>query len=493
MAPQGVSDETLLAGRYRVVRRLGSGGMASVLLAIDERLGREVAIKRLPTGSPEEALQRFQREARLGASLNHPNIVSIYDSIAGDDAVLIVMEYVEGTSLKDLIAEGPLAPDEALAILRQIASALDHAHAGDVIHRDVKPSNVLLRKDGTAKLADLGIATAVGSTQITASGSVVGTLAFIAPERLEAEGDTPAADVYSLAAVAYEALSGERAQKGRTPLEVVDRASTGPAPDLRRDLPQAPLRAAAVLREGLSPSPQRRPQSAGELVSGLERAYREAGTETATAPAPTAISAAEPRPAPGPDASPGADAGPPIAAAPAGARDRRRWLAAASLAVCAAGVGAVLAIALSGGGDEPQRGAAKQASAKAPPPSTTTATEISTVQSPPPSSDSGGVSAPSGTGASLNDQGFALIQEGRYDEAVPVLQQAVDSFPEGTTDLNYAYALYNLGHALRLAGRPDDAIPVLEQRLEIPNQTSTVQHELELAQAEAGGGGEGVE
>jgi tetratricopeptide (TPR) repeat protein len=488
MAPRGVSDETLLSGRYRIVRRLGSGGMASVLLAVDERLGREVAIKRLPTGSPEEALRRFQREARLGASLNHPGIVSIYDSIAGDDAVLIVMEYVDGSSLKELIAEGPLAPDEALAILRQIAAALDHSHANGVIHRDVKPSNVLLRKDGTAKLADLGIATAVGSSQITASGSVVGTLAYIAPERLEAEGDTPAADVYSLAAVAYEALSGARAQKGRTPLEVVESAATGPAPDLRHDLPQAPLQAAAVLREGLSPSPRRRPQSAGELVADLERAYRKADTETATAPAAAMPSAADRRePEPGAPLTAETLGPPPTPAGPPSGRERSRWLAAVALAACAAGVGAVLAIALSGGDDKPRRGAAQQASANAPPPSTTTATEISTVQSPPPpTSDDAAASAPSGSGAALNDQGYALIQQGRYEEAVPVLQQAVDSFPEGTTDLNYAYALYNLGHALRLAGRPDEAIPVLEQRLQIPNQTSVVQRELELAQAEAG-------
>jgi tetratricopeptide (TPR) repeat protein len=470
--------------------------MASVLLAIDERLGREVAIKRLATGSPEEALKRFQREARLGASLNHPNIVSIYDSIAAEDAVLIVMEYVEGSSLKELIGDGPLPPEEAIEILRQVADALDHAHAAGVIHRDVKPSNVLVRKDGTAKLADLGIATATGSTAITSSGSVVGTLAYIAPERLDAEADSAAADVYSLAAVAYEALSGERAQKGRTPIEVVDRASGGPPPDLRHDMPQASLQAAAVLREGLSPSPQRRPDSAGELVSRLQMTFGEAGVPTATAPlsAPTAEMDDEPAPEPGvpapPPEPPGEDGigpPPPPAAPRADTDSRRRWLAAVPLALAALVLGAVLALTLGGDSDEPRQSANERA-ADAPPASTstTTATEISTVQSPPATDATDATAAAGGSGAELNDQGFALIQEGRYEEAVPILQQAVESFPEGSTDVNYAYALFNLGNALRLAGRPDEAIPVLEQRLQIPNQTSVVQQELDLARAEAG-------
>src|SRR4051794_28859805 len=183
--PSAPGDAPALAGRYRVIRQLGHGGMASVLLAEDERLGRLVAIKRLHTSSPEDALARFRREARIGASLNHPNVVSIFDSTTDEDSLLIVMEYVDGESLKQRLARGPLELDAAIESLEQIGAALDHAHAAGIVHRDVKPSNVLIAADGNAKLADLGIATAVDATRITSTNDIIGTLSYIAPERLE--------------------------------------------------------------------------------------------------------------------------------------------------------------------------------------------------------------------------------------------------------------------------------------------------------------------
>ena len=198
----------LFADRYRVIRRLGAGGMATVWLAEDERLGREVAVKRLKTDAPGDSLARFRREARLGATLNHPNFVSVYDTIATDDCALIVMEYVPGHSVEELAARGPVAPTEAVRILVEAAAALDHAHAQGVVHRDIKPANILVREDGTVKLADLGIARAMDATQITTEGKVIGTLPYMAPERREAAGaGGPASDVYALAAVAYELLS----------------------------------------------------------------------------------------------------------------------------------------------------------------------------------------------------------------------------------------------------------------------------------------------
>ena len=215
--PSAREDAPALAGRYRIIRQLGHGGMASVLLAEDERLGRLVAIKRLHTSSPEDALARFRREARIGASLNHPNVVSIFDSTTDEDSLLIVMEYVDGESLKERLARGPLEMDAAIEVLKQIGAALDHAHAAGIVHRDVKPSNVLIAGDGNAKLADLGIATAVDATRITSTNDIIGTLSYIAPERLENAPDDASADVYSLAAVAFEALSGQKAQRGRTP------------------------------------------------------------------------------------------------------------------------------------------------------------------------------------------------------------------------------------------------------------------------------------
>src|SRR3954454_21657725 len=141
------SKGALLAGRYRVIGPLGSGGMATVLLCEDERLGRREAGKRLHAYIPDDVARRFTREAKVGASLNHPNLVSVYDTTTDEESVLIVMELVEGETLRDALKRGPLPRERALRVLRDIASALDHAHAHGVVHRDVKPANVLLRED----------------------------------------------------------------------------------------------------------------------------------------------------------------------------------------------------------------------------------------------------------------------------------------------------------------------------------------------------------
>src|SRR5258705_7420359 len=143
---------TVLAGRYRVLDRLGAGGMATVYLAEDTRLGRKVAVKRLHSDSPDDAAQRFQREAKVGASLSHPNLVTVFDTVADDEGVLIVMEYVEGQNLSELMARARVPADRAIDIVKEVAGALDHAHQAGVVHRDVKPANILVSPRGTAKL-----------------------------------------------------------------------------------------------------------------------------------------------------------------------------------------------------------------------------------------------------------------------------------------------------------------------------------------------------
>src|SRR5919106_7028590 len=206
--PTGTADGPLLAGRYRVLERLGAGGMAAVYLAHDERLGRDVAIKRLHRGEHEEVdARRFQREARLGASLSHPNLVSIFDTEEDDESVLLVMEYVDGETLADRLARGGLESRCAVAIVRAVANALDHAHAAGIVHRDIKPANVLLGRDGTVKLADLGIAKAVERTDITDTGTVLGTPTYMAPEQLQGGKLGPAVDVYPPPPVAVEMLT----------------------------------------------------------------------------------------------------------------------------------------------------------------------------------------------------------------------------------------------------------------------------------------------
>jgi tetratricopeptide (TPR) repeat protein len=510
---------TLVDGRYRILRHLGSGGMASVLLCQDERLGRPVAVKRLHAHQPEEVRRRFLREAKLGASLNHPNLVSVFDTATDDEGVLIVMEYVEGEALSAALRRGPLPADRVARMAAELGEALDHAHGHGVVHRDVKPANVLLKDNGVTKLADLGIASAADHTRITRSGVVLGTASYMAPEQLEGRKAGPRADVYALAAVCFEALTGERARQGRTPMEIARSIATGPPIDLRSRWPDAPARAAELLEQAMAEDPQDRPATAGALGKGLPRALGEGARPTAvtrrleerTRPARferhTAAAAVETRPARSPSR---------VWTAPR--RKNRARLVGLGLAavLLAIAVAAVVVVLGSGDGEDPAssrgagareepRGASEQtqrepereqraqepapppAAEETPPPTEEPAAPAPAEQAPqeqaPPEQSSGTDLA---EGARLNNQGFQLMSEGRYEEAIPILQRAVDSFPAGTSDLNYAYALFNLGQSLRLAGRPDEAIPILEQRLEIPNQTGIVRRELELARRDAG-------
>jgi eukaryotic-like serine/threonine-protein kinase len=510
----------LLGGRYRVLRHLGSGGMASVLLCRDERLGREVALKRLHADSPVDVEQRFVREAKLGASLNHPNLVSVFDTATDDEGVLIVMEYVEGEALVRTLRRGPLRPERVAAMVRDVGAALDHAHAHGVVHRDVKPGNVLLRRDGVSKLVDLGIATAHDHTRLTHSGMVLGTAAYMAPEQLEGGETTPATDVYALAVVAYEALTGERAREGRTPIEIAHRIATAPPPDLREAMPDASPQAAEVLKKGMARDPRDRPRSAGELARGLARALEEPPTAPTRVVPPTR---AAPRPAPAPAPAPAAARTPPPtgpvrrSGGPAGKRPVAAIaLAIALLALAAAGVLAAVLSSDDGGGDpqqadrqqqsgggreqrdrqeEQQQPQAEEPQAEEPQAEEPQAEEQQPVEPAPapepeeePAPEEPSGSGDAATGAQLNEQGFARMQQGDYAGAVPILQQAVASWPEDSRDINYAYALFNLGKSLNRAGNPDEAIPYLEKRLTWSDQRETVQAELDLARRNAEGG-----
>src|SRR4051812_32243539 len=319
-----LASKQLLADRYRVLGRLGVGGMAVVVLAEDEQLGRKVAVKRLHAGGSDDAGRRFEREAKLGASLNHPNIVAVYDIVTDEDSVLIVMEYVDGGTLRLELDGGPMAPARAIEVLCGVAAALDHAHEHGITHRDVKPANVLIaRRDGEVKLTDFGIATAAEQSNITGSGVVLGTAAYLAPERLDAQAGGPASDVYAAAAVAFEMLSGRKAVTGKTAMEVARRVIEAPPPDLADVVPGTPRRAAEALKRGMAKDPAERPATVGELVRELAAAYAE---EAAPAPAPRPAAAASRPAAPAPR---------PAAAARAD-RPRRGWLVPGLLAIAVA-------------------------------------------------------------------------------------------------------------------------------------------------------------
>jgi eukaryotic-like serine/threonine-protein kinase len=486
-----VGTPTVLAGRYRVLQRLGSGGMATVYLAEDDRLGRKVAIKRLHADSPEDAARRIEREAKVGASLSHPNLVTVFDTVADDEGVLIVMEYVAGENLAALMARERIAPEQAISIIRQVAGALDHAHKAGVIHRDVKPANILISPDGKAKLVDLGIATASERTQITAVGTVLGTPSYMAPEQLEGGKITKAVDIYALGAVAFELLSGNKARTGRTPVEIAHQIANEPSPDIRRAWSDAPPAAADVLEAAMARDAAARPRSAGQLARSLDDAFKATRPATVLPPPPgerTVAMAPPPRPRTAPAGhSPRAQRTPPTRARSA----LPRWIPVAALiAVLLVAAGAI--VALSSGGSD--KGTPPVVNAKTTPPAAhkprkkqPTATQPSTQGAP---ASTGTTTSPppadGGSPAQAQLQAHNLINQGQYDQAIALDRQVVAQGPG--TGLTYAYALYDLGHALRVSGHPDQAVPVLEQRLKIDNQRDVVRAELKQAKQEAGSG-----
>jgi len=269
----------MIGERFRIERPLGRGGMASVYLARDEELGRPVAVKVLEAlAGEDESRRRFLREARLAARLTHPNIVTVYDAGEHDGALYIVMEYVEGETLAELLRRrGRLPPDEVVALGRQAAAGLQHAHDHGLVHRDVKPQNLLVRSDGTLKISDFGIARAAEATQITSAGTILGTAGYLAPEQAAGEEASAAADVYGLGAVLYEALTG------RTPVRVASLADLPTAhlepPDpVGTIAPGVPPRLETAVMRALERRPEDRPGSAAELAAALDGTRAEAPT-----------------------------------------------------------------------------------------------------------------------------------------------------------------------------------------------------------------------
>jgi len=289
-----VSDsliDTLFDGRYRIERKLGAGGMADVYLAEDQELGRRVAIKILNGrhANDDQFIERFRREAKNAAALNHPNIVSIYDRGEAEDTYYIAMEYLDGRTLKELIVSRGAAPvNVAIEYARQILSALRFAHRHGIVHRDIKPHNVLVDSEGRVKVTDFGIARA-GTSQMTETGSIVGTAQYLSPEQARGGEVDPRSDLYSLGVVLYELLTGKTPFDGETPVEIaMKHLSTTPKPPskLRPDVP--PELDMVVLR-ALAKNPEDRYQSADEMEADLERVARGARVAAATVDTATQV------------------------------------------------------------------------------------------------------------------------------------------------------------------------------------------------------------
>jgi len=291
MAVSDTLINTLFDGRYRIVRKLGMGGMANVYLAEDEVLGRRVAIKILNDrhAGDDQFVERFRREAKNAASLSHPNIVSIYDRGEAEGTYYIAMEYLDGRSLKELIvARGPAPIHLAVDYARQILAALRFAHRHGIVHRDSKPHNVLVDGEGRLKVTDFGIARA-GASQMTEAGSIIGTAQYLSPEQAKGASVDQTSDLYSVGVVLYELLTGVVPFSGDTPVEIaMKHLSTVPEPpsakraDVPRDLDMVVMRA-------LAKDPSERYQSAEEMDADLRRINRGVAISPVTEEAATAI------------------------------------------------------------------------------------------------------------------------------------------------------------------------------------------------------------
>ena len=261
-------SETVV-GRYRLERKLGHGGMATVYLARDDDLNRPVAIKLLAENLAGDRAfrERFLREARLAARLSHPNVVTVYDAGEAEDGrPYIVMEYVPGTTLAEL---GRVEPGEAVGLALQACRGLAHAHAAGLVHRDVKPQNLLLREDGTVKVADFGIARAAETTALTQAGTVLGTAAYLSPEQALGEQVTAAADVYSLGAVLYELLSGRPPYAFDSLADLAAKQTSGQITPVGELAPGVPRGVEDAVMRALARNPSYRPATAKELADQL--------------------------------------------------------------------------------------------------------------------------------------------------------------------------------------------------------------------------------
>jgi eukaryotic-like serine/threonine-protein kinase len=289
-----VSDtllNTLFDGRYRIVRKLGTGGMANVYLAEDEVLGRRVAIKILDDrhAGDDQFVERFRREAKNAASLSHPNIVSIYDRGEAEGTYYIAMEYLDGRSLKELIvARGPAPVMVAIDYARQILAAIRFAHRHGIVHRDIKPHNVLVDAEGRLKVTDFGIARA-GTSQMTEAGSIIGTAQYLSPEQAKGAPVDQTSDLYSVGVVLYELLTGVVPFSGDTPVEIAMKHLSSPPepPSVKRA--EIPRELDLVVLRALAKDPADRYQSAEEMDADLARVAQGAAISPATEEAATAI------------------------------------------------------------------------------------------------------------------------------------------------------------------------------------------------------------
>jgi serine/threonine-protein kinase len=428
----------LLPDRYTGAQAVGRGGMGEIFRATDTALGRAVAVKVLAEqyAQDEQVRERFTREALAAARLSgNSSIVTIFDVGEHAGRPYIVMEYLGGGSLEQrLREEGAQPPGRALEWLEQAASALDAAHRAGVVHRDVKPANLLLDRHDRIHVADFGIASAAGLGSLTETGTVLGTASYLSPEQAQGERTTPATDLYSLGVVAFELLTGRRPFEGDSVAAEAAAHATGEVPSVSEVNPELPRELDAVFYRALAKDPARRFGSAAEFVATLRDALDNAAGSTSVL-------------------------------RPTVHRVNRRSRALPLLvvpALAAIGGGVAYAVLGNGGGAHPRASVSVK----------TVTQQGTTVQQT--------VTAASGNPAALNDQAWSLMKQGQYNAALPLLQQAVQQL-QGRGDLTEAYASYNLGYTLMQLGRCSDAIPYLERSRELQRDRKEVKDALKQA------------
>ena len=430
--------DTVVAG-YRILDELGRGGTSVVYRAEHVRLGRPAALKLLtPALGEADFRDRFLRESKLAASLDHPSIVPVYDAGEEDGQLYIAMACVDGSDLKTLLVrEGRLPLRRALRILGQVAAALDAAHARGLVHRDVKPANILVGPDDRAFLTDFGVAKEVAAHGTTRTGSFIGTSEYSAPEQIEGRDVDARADVYALACVLYESVVGTAPFHRSSEIAVLNAHLHAPPPKLSKAAPDLPAALEPVLAKALSKSPLDRYASCGELIAAVREAC-----------------------------------------VPEARISRHRLAASLALLGLAALAGAALAV-----GDRPARVRSRLARAAR--------DDGRRPRRRRPRRRSTGCCLKSKDGRTLNDAAFALINAGEYARALPFARKAMRNAKRGT--LTRGYATFNLGYALLNLGRCVEALPYLNRSLKLQPAANRVyiQERITLAKQCAQGGASG--
>jgi eukaryotic-like serine/threonine-protein kinase len=429
--------DTTLPPRYRDARLVARGGMGEVYSATDTELGRVVAVKVLSARylADESLRQRFRREALAAARLSgNPSIVTVFDVAEHEGRPMIVMELLPGGSLEQRIAgKAPLPPEEVLSWLDQAATALDAAHAAGIVHRDVKPGNLLFDERGHVKVADFGIASATGLDSFTHTGTILGTAGYLSPEQARGERASAASDRYSLAVVAWELLAGARPYAADSTTAEAAAHIHASVPSISTANPRLPRELDAVFARALAKDPAERPATAEGFVEEL----RDALTRRETWDEPPTRVVAPSRP------------------------QRRRFVPVLAVLLLLAAAGAVAALLTTRGGDTTASVTVVHTVTRSGTTVERTVTTQQQQQQPTSTAETGGAS-----GAALNDAGYAKMRGGDYAGALPLLEQAVAKL-QGTGQTTEAYADYNLAYTRRALGSCTDVLGLLDRSQQI--------------------------